>query len=234
MANITYRAMLGRKRVWPLVLLPVFLLLMAGALRLLNGQDEQLAVNMLRSFAIGTVVPLIALIVGTGVIAPEIEDGTIVHLLAKPIPRAVIAFTKFTVAATLVVAFAVVPTVAAAWVLIGMESGVTAGYALGALAAGVVYTAVFLALGIVTRHAITIGVGYVLIWENLIAPRVPGARRVSVQQWAHTIADQISSSVFVKSDVALGLALPAVVIVTAGALLWAARRLRAFSLTGDA
>ena len=75
-ANITYRAMLGRKRVWPLVLLPVFLLLMAGALRLLNGQDEQLAVNMLRSFAIGTVVPLIALIVGTGVIAPEIEEAT--------------------------------------------------------------------------------------------------------------------------------------------------------------
>ena len=43
-------------------------------------------------------VPLIALIAGTGALGPEIDDGSIVYLLAKPLPRREIVFTKLAVA----------------------------------------------------------------------------------------------------------------------------------------
>ena len=69
------------------VLLPVLLLLLAGTLRWAAGMDEEVAVGFLGSFAIGTVLPLLALLAGTGVIGPEIDDGSIIYLLAKPIPR---------------------------------------------------------------------------------------------------------------------------------------------------
>jgi ABC-2 type transport system permease protein len=62
---------------------------------------------------------------------------------------------------------------------------------------------------------------------------VPGARKFSIQQWAQSIADEVSTSVFFKSDVALGFAVPAMIVVTIGALLWAGQRLRSLSLTGD-
>ncbi|MGI5485853.1 ABC transporter permease [Microtetraspora malaysiensis] len=232
-ADITYRAMLGRKRILLLVLLPLALIAVAGLLRLIGGPSEGTAVMLMKSFAVGTILPLLGLVAGTGVIAPEIEDGTIMHLLSKPISRPVITFTKFVVAASLMAVFAALPTFLAAYVLIQTESGIAFGFALGALFAGIAYAAVFLLLGVLTRHAVTIGVIYALIWEGLVGGYVPGARTFSIQQWAQSIADQVSTSAFFKADVSIGFAVPAIVVVTIAALLFAGQRLRSLSLTGE-
>lgn len=232
-ADITYRAMLGRKRIWLLVLLPLALVALAALLRLVDGQDEQTAVTLMKSFAIGTMLPLLGLIAGTGVVAPEIEDGTIVHLLSKPISRPVIAVTKFVVAASLVAVFAAVSTFVSAYLLAGTESGIASGFTLGALFGGIAYAAVFLLLGVLTRHAVAVGVIYALVWEGVVGGYVPGARKFSIQQWAQSLADQVSSSPFFSTEVTLGFAVPAMVIVTVGAIVWTGQRLRSISLTGD-
>ncbi|GIH75857.1 ABC transporter permease subunit [Planobispora longispora] len=232
-AGISYRSLLGRRRVWLLVLLPVVLLALAVLLRVIGADGERATVTLLQTFAIGTMLPLLGVIAGTGVIAPEIDDGTVIHLLSKPISRPVVAQTKFLVAASVVAAFAAVPTFAAAYLLVGLESGVASGFALAALVGGVAYAAVFMLLGVVTRHAVTIGIIYAVIWEGVVGNFVPGARRYSVQQWAQTVADQVSSSVFLTTDIGIGFAVSALVIVVVGAVFWAGRRLRSFSLTGD-
>ncbi|WP_083958598.1 ABC transporter permease [Herbidospora mongoliensis] len=232
-ASITYRAVLGRKRVWLLALLPISLIAIALLFRIIGGGDESVTVTLMSTFAIGTMLPLLGLIAGTGVIAPEIEDGTIIHLLSKPISRPVIAATKYLVAASLMVGFSVIPTYIAAYILIGTESGIASGFALGALFAGIAYAAVFFLLGVVSRHAVTIGVIYALVWEGLIGGYVPGARRFSIQQWAQSIADQVTTSAFMKAEVALSFAVPAMVIVVVGSVIWAGQRLRVLSLTGD-
>ncbi|MBG0827766.1 ABC transporter permease subunit [Planomonospora sp. ID67723] len=232
-AGISYRALLGRRRIWLLALLPVVLLGLAVLLRAVGADGERATVQLLQNFAIGVMLPLLGLIAGTGVIAPEIDDGTIIHLLAKPISRPVIAQTKFLVAASVVAAFATVPTFLAAYLLVGLESGVAAGFALGALIGGVAYAAVFMLLGVVTRHAVTVGIAYAVIWEGLVGNLVPGARRFSIQQWAQTVADQISSSAFLTTGIGLGFAATALAVVTVGGVVWAGQRLRSFSLTGD-
>ncbi len=61
---------------------------------------------------------------------------------------------------------------------------------------------------VVSRHAVTIEVIYALVWEGLIGGYVPGARRFSIQQWAQSIADQVTTSAFLKSEVALKLRRP--------------------------
>ncbi|MET7466274.1 ABC transporter permease subunit [Nonomuraea sp. NPDC005501] len=232
-AGITYRALLGRRRIVLLLLLPLALLALAVLLRLAGSDDQRSAMLLMQNFAIGTMLPLLGLIAGTGVIAPEIDDGTIIHLMSKPISRPAIARTKFLVAASLLALFASVPTYVAAWLLVGNEDGIASGFAVGTLVAGIAYAAVFLLLGVVTRHAVTIGVVYALVWEGLVGGFVPGARKFSVQQWGQSIADQISTSPFLRADVTLGFAVPALVIVTVLAVLWAGQRLRVFSLTGD-
>lgn len=232
-AGISYRALLGRRRIWLLIMLPLVLVAMAVLLRSIGAADERTAVTLMRTFAIGTMLPLLGLIAGTGVIAPEIDDGTIIHLLAKPISRPVIAQTKFVVAASLVALFGAVPTFLAAYLLVDLESGIAYGFALGALAGGIAYAAVFMLLGVLTRHAVTIGIIYALVWEGVVGNFVPGARKFSIQQWAQSIADQVSSSPFFSTEITLGFAVPALLIVTVGALVWSGRRLRAFSLTGD-
>ncbi|MFG3435664.1 ABC transporter permease [Nonomuraea sp. NPDC047897] len=232
-AGITYRALLGRRRIVLLLLLPLGLLGLAVLLRLTGNADQRYATLLMENFALGTMLPLLGLIVGTGVIAPEIDDGTIIHLMAKPISRPVIAQTKFLVAASLLVVFAALPTYLAVWLLVRNEDGMAAGFAVGSLVAGIAYAAVFLLLGVVTRHAVTIGVVYALVWESLVGNFVPGARKFSIQQWGRTVADQLSTSVYLKAEIALGFAVPALVIATVVAVVWAGLRLRAFSLTGD-
>ncbi|MFI6918346.1 ABC transporter permease [Nonomuraea spiralis] len=232
-AGITYRSLLGRRRIILLLLLPLTLIGLAVLLRLLDGADQRSAVILMQKFAVGAVLPLLGVIAGTGVIAPEIDDGTVIHLMSKPISRPVIVQTKFLVAASIMALFSVVPTYLAAWILVRDEDGIAAGFALGALVAGIAYAALFLFLGVVTKHAVTIGVIYALVWEVVVGNLIPGARKFSIQVWSQTIADQISDSPFLKTDVTLGFAVPALVIVTVGAVFWAGRRLRVFALTGD-
>jgi ABC-2 type transport system permease protein len=232
-AGITYRALLGRRRIILLLLLPVALIALAIMLRLFGGDDQRSAELLMDKFAISTMLPLLGLIAGTGVIAPEIDDGTIIHLLSKPISRPVIAQTKFLVAASLLALFGAVPTYISAWLLVGNDDGMALGFAVGVLVAGIAYAAVFLLLGVVTRHAVTIGVTYALVWEALIGGFVPGAQKFSIQQWGQSIADQISTSVFLQANVTIGFAAPALIIVTLATVFWAGRRLKAFSLTGD-
>ncbi|MER6002970.1 ABC transporter permease subunit [Nonomuraea angiospora] len=232
-AGITYRALLGRRRIILLLLLPLALIGLAVLFRVLGGDDQSAAVQLMQKFAISTMLPLLGLIAGTGVIAPEIDDGTIIHLMSKPISRPVIVRTKFLVAASLMALFGAVPTYVAAWILAGNEDGIAPGFALGALVAGIAYAAVFLLLGVVTRHAVTIGIIYALVWESVVGNFIQGARKFSIQQWGQTIAKQISDSAFVEADVALSFALPALIVVTVVGVFWAGQRLRVFSLTGD-
>ncbi|MGR6924059.1 ABC transporter permease subunit [[Actinomadura] parvosata] len=232
-AGITYRALLGRRRIILLLLLPLALIALAVLLRAFGASDQATTVDLMQKFAISTMLPLLGLIAGTGVIAPEIDDGTIIHLMSKPISRPVIAQTKFLVAASLLAVFGAVPTYVAGLLLIGGEDGIATGFAAGTLVAGIAYAAVFLLLGIVTRHAVTIGIIYALVWESLVGNLIPGVHKFSIQYWGQSIADQLSDSPFFKTDVALSFAIPALIVVTVGAVLLAGQRLRAFSLTGD-
>ncbi|MEQ4714990.1 ABC transporter permease subunit [Nonomuraea sp. B19D2] len=232
-AGITYRALLGRRRIILLLLLPLALLGLAVLFRVLGENDQRMAVQLVQSFGIGTMLPLLGLIAGTGVIAPEIDDGTIIHLMSKPISRPVIVQTKFLVAVSLMALFGAVPTYLAAWLLVSNEDGIAPGFALGALVAGVAYAAVFFLLGVITRHAVTIGIIYALVWESVVGGFMPGARKFSIQEWAKSIADQLSDSAFLQADVALSFAVPALIVVTVVGVLLAGQRLRVFSLTGD-
>ena len=46
-------------------------------------------------------LPLTALIIGTSVLGAEVDDGSIVHLLATPVSRTSVILTKFAVASVL-------------------------------------------------------------------------------------------------------------------------------------
>jgi ABC-2 type transport system permease protein len=66
------------------------------------------------TFGFTVLLPLTALIIGTSVLGAEIDDGSIVHLLATPVRRVSIVLTKFSVATVLTMAFAAVPELIAA------------------------------------------------------------------------------------------------------------------------
>ena len=236
-ARLTARSLLGRRRAYLLMALPGVLIVLCVLVRLLAGEDNDITVGILGGFALSTLVPLLGLIAGTGSIGPEIDDGSIVYLLSKPLSRHSIAGTKAAVAATVVTVFAAVPVLVAGLVLAGTSNRLAAGYFLGALVAGLAYATLFLLLAVVTRHAVVIGLIYALIWESLVGSYVPGAQALSIQQWSLALSAKVVGSraeaLGVTSAVSLGAAVPLLVLLAAASTWYAGRRLRSLRLTSD-
>ena len=236
-ARLTASSLLGRRRALLLLVLPAVLLLLAIAFRLLAGRSDTSTVTLLGGFALGTLVPLIALIAGTGAIGPEIDDGSIVYLLAKPLSRHRIVLTKLLVAVLVSVVLGSLPVLSAGLVMSGGSNRLAIGYAVGAAVAAVAYCALFLLLAVLTRNAVITGLLYVLVWESLVGGLVPGAQALSIQQWALSVTTRIVGSgaadLGVTSAVRLVVGGVLLVAVTGAATWFAGHRLRSLRLAGD-
>ncbi|GHG25020.1 ABC transporter permease [Streptomyces zaomyceticus] len=232
-ARLTYRALLGRRRALILFLLPAMLLVIAAAVRAFNGADDQVAADVLGGFALATMVPLIGVIAGTGAIGPEIDDGSIVYLLSKPVKRPSIIFTKLIVAIAVTMVFSAVPTFIAGFILNGNGQQVAVAYTVAALVASIAYSALFLLLGTISRHAVVIGLVYALVWEALFGSLIAGARTLSVQQWALALAQKVTGDGLVTSEVGLTTAVVLLAAVTVVATWFAGHKLGKLTLAGE-
>ncbi|MDT0378896.1 ABC transporter permease [Streptomyces sp. DSM 42041] len=232
-ARLTFRALLGRKRGLILTALPALLLLVAVLVRVLVGADDQLTAELLGGFALSAMVPLIGVIAGTGAIGPEIDDGSVVYLLAKPLKRSTIILTKLYVAVGVTVAFSAVPTLLAGFVLNGNSQQLAVAYAVAAAVGSLAYSALFLLLGVVTRHAVVIGLVYALVWEAVVGNIIAGALTLSVQQWSLAVAQEIGGEGLITSEVGLTLAVILLAVVTVGGTWWAGQKLRTLTLAGE-
>ena len=214
--------------------------------RVLAGLDSEmhrelegaLAPHLLGAFGIAILMPLLSLIAGTGSIGPEIDEGSIVYLLAKPLNRHSIVVTKLVVAVGVIIAFGVLPIAIAGAVLTGGFGRVPIAFTAGALAAGVAYSALFLLLAVVTRNAVVVGLIYALIWESLVGGLVPGAQTLSVQQWSLAVVTEIlgasAARLQTHSAVGFGVGLVLLLVVTVSATVYAGARLQTLRLSDDA
>ena len=230
--RLTLRATMSRKRAL-LFALPAAILIGISALLTKTAHSPVWPPEFLGTVGL-LVVALTSLLVGGSVLGGEIEDGSIVHLLATPVPRAVVIWSKYVVAVALTAAFVAVPELLAGLIATGGLTKLTVGLFVGALAGSVMYNAIFVMVSVLTTRAIAYGLAYVVIWEGLLANFVSGARLLSVGHYSLGVANGIAHNATLNPGVNLGTSAVMGVIVTAIALVVAARALASFSLKGDA
>lgn len=229
-ARITARALVGRRRFLLLLPLPVLLVGLAVLSDSL-AQPRDWVPPVVLGLGFGIVLPVMALIVGTGVLGSEIDDGTLVHILAKPLPRREIIFAKLAVATLVTSLTAGVPML-----ICGLIAG-SARFGLGLAGACVVgalaYGALFLALSLLTRRPVLIGLLYVLVWEGLLGNLLSGTRVLSIEQYVIAIADRLAPSDLLKGTVSVPVAAIMAAVFTVGTTVLAIDRLRSFSVAGE-
>jgi ABC-2 type transport system permease protein len=233
-ASITLRATIGRKRAFLFALPAVILVLVTALLKLAHPTAPHWPSTILGVFGFAVVLPLTALIIGTSVLGAEIDDGSVVHLLATPVRRSTVILSKFAVGAALTMVFVAVPELIAAVIATGGLTRLALGLFVGALAGSVIYNAVFVMISVLTTRAIAVGLLYLLVWESLLGNFVSGARILSVEQYSLGIANSIASDSYLNAHLGVVTAVVMGAIVTAGTLVLAVRRLSVFSLKGDA
>jgi len=237
-AGVTLRALLARRRALLMLLLvaaPVALGLLAR-LRGLPGDPIERAANTLETTIVRTVLPLVAVVFGTSAIGAELEDGTAIYLLTKPVARWRIVAGKLLAAAP-ITALLVSASVLATGLLIGGERGtapVTLAIAVASAIGALLYVSVFIALSILTSRALIIGFIYVLLWEGLLAGLFEGTRVLSIREYTMSIAAALDPSGVIAENAPLGLATAVVAsaLVLVGSFLLASRWLSTKELTG--
>jgi ABC-2 type transport system permease protein len=233
-AAITVRALLGRKRTFLLLVPATVLILVTLALKASHGAAAEWPGQVLGRVGFSAILPLTALIIGTSVLGAEIDDNSILHLLATPVPRSTIVLTKAAVAALATMAFAAIPEFIAGVIATGSVSRFAFGLTIGAALGSVVYAGVFLLISTITRHPVAFALAYVAIWEGLITNLVSGAKYLSVEQYALGVANSIAKDTALNAHLTATTALILATIATAGTLYAASNRLRSYTLSADA
>jgi ABC-2 type transport system permease protein len=226
------RSIFGRWRGVLLIVLPVVLVGISLLVRGLVGSDADAAEGTLYGLGLVVIVPLVALLATSGLLAPEIDDGSISYLLAKPISRYTIVASKLAVAAVCVLVFGAIPMLVAGLVLLSGSPSFAVGFALASLVGGGAYCALFAWLSVRTRHAVVIGLIYLLVWEGLLGGLLDGIRWLSITRWSAELIDQVADLELVD-DLPLAYALIALAVAIVGGVWMTGRELRAFNLTGD-
>jgi ABC-2 type transport system permease protein len=255
-ARITMRATLSRKRALLFALPAAILILLTLALKASRPPTRPWPSHVLGTFGFSVLIPLTALIIGTSVLGAEIDDGSIVHLLATPVRRSSVIVTKFLVATGLTVVFAAIPELIAALIagggsapapagtgpvplgpgggLVSISSGKLAlGLFVGALACSVIYNAVFVMVSVATTRAIAVGLLYVLVWEVLLSNFVSGVKLLSVSHYGLGIANGFVNDTALQAGLGVLTSVVMGVIVTALALALAVNLLSSFTLKGE-
>lgn len=133
------------------------------------------------------VMPLVALSYGASVLGREREERTLVFLLVRPLPRPLVLAVQFFVALVCVETAAL----SAAWLLgaLGGPAGTAAvrmAFPVLALSAAA-YTAFFLLISVLFRHAAIWGLLYALFIEFFLG-NMPGVvKRASINFYARSI-----------------------------------------------
>jgi ABC-2 type transport system permease protein len=230
-AYITTRGLFGRRRALLLLPLPILLVGLAALCRGYDVRPSDWATPVLVGLGLAVVLPVTALIVGTGVLGSEVDDGTLVHILTKPLPRRDIILAKLGVAIGVTAVTCAVPLYIAGTLAGSARLGL--GLAVGAVVGACAYSAFFLLLSLLTRRPVLLGLVYVLVWEGLLGRFVSGTRVFSIEQYVITLADRIGPTDLLAARVSLPVAIIMSVLITVGCTLFAVDRLRSFSMAGE-
>jgi ABC-2 type transport system permease protein len=237
MGRITLRQLLGRRRTILLLLLAAIPVLLAIVFRAANDADlEGFASGVLDAVAVTLLLPIVAVLFGTAAFGAEIEDGTILYLLAKPISRWAVIAAKFIGAAgvtALLVLLSVLVSGAVVLSPLGEQGAeATRAFLAAMLVGSTCYVAVFLTLSLFTRRALLIGLVYVLVWEGALSALLPGIANLSIRQYALGVANAFWQMKPDEARLSPSTALPLAIILVVAALAIATWKLMRFELPG--
>lgn len=236
--RVTLRQLLGRRRTILLVLLCLVPVLLAVAFRAAEETSVSRFTRIVFDFLyVPILLPLVAILFGTGAFGAEIEDGTIVYLMAKPIPRGVVVIAKALAAASVAILLTV-GSIALSGVIQLLQAGSEGQATILAYAAAMVvgclcYALLFMVVSLFTRRALVIGIGYMLVWEAGLANSLPGVANLSIRQYALGVADAFTQLHTDPSRLPPTTALTLAVILVFAALGLATWRLMRFELPGS-
>ncbi len=200
---LTWRQLFAKRRLWLAIAFSLAPALFTLVFRVLvdDGPASETTFfnTMIREIVIGTLLPIAALVFGTTAFGGEVDDGTLLYLLVKPIQRWHVHASKLVVSVLSTLAV-VTPAILLPWLLLAgpdVTSRTAISYLAGAAVGSLLYCAVFLALGLANRRALVIGLLYVVSFEGILSRSLPGFKSLSIREFSLAVAQAASGGAVV-------------------------------------
>lgn len=197
-AWLTIRQLFVRRRlivaavfaVIPLAIAIVFITTHAAG----DPERARFPLQLYRDITLTVLVPLVTVVLGTSAFGVEVEDGTLVYLLVKPIARWRIVITRYLTVILASVAV-VLPMLSLPWIVLAADvsARMVLSFAAGSALAIVLYSVVFVSLGFLTKRALVMGLLYIVVIELVISEQVAGVKSLSVREFANTVIGRLAA-----------------------------------------
>ncbi len=159
----------------------IIILLLAALIGVVMGYSASLSINsigqgsdLLNLLVLSFVLPIMAMIFGASMIRNEIDDRSITQVLTSPVDRR-ISYLGYYLSLIIVLGISLVIITTVGWsgyfLISGMSSdaiGLLLSYLAVLMLGTVVYSSLFLVMGVVLRQPIYLGLIYAFIWEGFI------------------------------------------------------------------
>lgn len=229
------RSLTGRSRVVLMLAFPVLLLLLGLLLRSVGGANfgSVDAANLLKVFGVGVVVPIVTLIATTTLISSELDDGSIIYLLSKPVSRLSIVASKAVVILATVVLCAALPIGLTALIMVGTADRVALAALVAALVSAVSYAGIFIVLATVLKRSVIGALVYWLVWESTLSSLIGPIKWLSARAWGSSIVDHVATLTSQPTGVPSWYAVLGMVLTVVVGVLLAGRRLSTMTLSDE-
>ena len=197
-------------------------------LRLDEGASlAQFESAMLNGMVAGAIIPLATLATARAGFGDEIGDRTLVNVALTPYARWRIVLPKLLAVAAVPALFIASAMALTSHMAYGGDSTAVRAVTIGAVAAVAMYSTLFVWLDLATRHAIGIGLAYIVVWEGLFSRFIYGVRFLSLRSHSLSITHGLDERRLADADhTAFALSAAVAVAVVAVLFTLSVRRLR--------
>lgn len=174
-------------------------------------------------------VPIVALVFAGASLGDTREDGTLVYLWLRPMPRFGVVGGAWLSAMTVSLPLTLVPMALTA-VFLDAGDELVIATVIATIVGIIAYSALFVLLGLLVKNPIVWGLGYILIWEGLVASFGSAAAKVAIRGYVSSILTDRTGVDVALGDLSQTVGIVVPLLVAAVALLLATMRLESLEV----
>lgn len=182
--------------------------------------------GLINAFGISLYAPVTTLVFASAALSDPVDDGTLVYLWLRPVPRWRIGLAALLATWTITFPMVLGPLVLAA-ALSGGGPVLVRATLLAASIAVIAYSTLFVLLGLWVRRALLWGLAYILLWEGFVAIAGENAQRLAIRSYTRSLLSDITGVDLFLADIGrvASIVVPLAISVAAFALTaWRLRR----------
>jgi ABC-2 type transport system permease protein len=225
LVGIFIRSSTTPMRVAGLLLLGVLAIGLAVVVRTAPDAASDAPANLVDALGLTLMVPVAALLVATATLGQLRDDRSLVYVWLRPISRFSIAISAWIASVLVTLPTVVIPLTAAAGIS-GGDADLIWATALASSLGVAAYCGIFVALGTLTKHAAIWGLGYILVWEGVLAAIGSGINRLALRNYTRSIVESVGGADLDLADASSAVAIIVLAAVTAVAVVITTQRLK--------